>query len=83
MKNYKKYLALAVLVVFLVGCGQKVITLPPEIVTVYKDVKVNVPTKVKRPDISCEFKGEGTTPIIKLTECISKLKLIIEEVTIE
>jgi hypothetical protein len=80
MKIYKILLLGLVLVLF-TGCGN--IQPEPRVVTVTKEVKVYIPTKMKRPKIECDFKGDGTVPIAKLIECISLQKRVIEATTVE
>lgn len=67
-------ISLVTTVVF-TGCGNSE-PLPP--VVKYKTVIKKVPVKCEPPEIRCEFKGEGVTPISKLIECIAKQKKALE-----
>ena len=77
MKIFKISLLLLVSI-FFIGCTQQP---EPRVVTITKEVEVYIPTKMKRPKLDCEFKGEGTEPIGKLLECLVLHKRALEAVT--
>lgn len=55
----------------------------PKIITNIETQTVYVPTKPKRPNIDCNFEGEGDEPIAKLLDCVVLQKKVIEEITKE
>jgi len=65
------------LVFLLHGCASKPCPEPP-VVTLYKEKVVYKETPCKVPDFTCDFSGEGYDPTVKLLECISLQKRIIE-----
>jgi len=77
-----KALIIFMMLILFVGCNDpKPEPLPkPEIVynTVYKTKKVKVAVPCDLPKPTCEFKGPGFIPAIKMSECIVKQKRYIE-----
>ena len=49
-----------------------------KIVYVDKPVPYAVPVKCKVPEVSCNFKGEGSEPILRLLECVVDQKKAME-----
>lgn len=79
--NIVLFVILAFSTVFgITGCGPKQPEpyKPPVVVV----ETVTKPVKPPRPDVKCEFTGDGITPSIKLTECLVLLKKALESVTV-
>ena len=70
MKIYKIMFLLIPL--FFIGCVKK------EPIKVYEIVEVPKIIVCTPPKVTCDFKGEGWTPTIKLVECIMEQKRAIE-----
>ena len=66
-------------VVLFTGCGTTGST-QPRVVTEVKTVTVRVPIIYTVPEIKCEFKGKGVTPIAKLLDCIVLQKRVLNEI---
>lgn len=66
-------------VVLFTGCGTTGNT-QPRVVTEVKTVTVRVPIIYPVPEIKCEFKGKGVTPIAKLLDCIVLQKRVLNEI---
>lgn len=66
-------------VVLFTGCATTKNT-QPRVVTEVKTVTVRVPIIYTVPEIKCEFKGKGVTPIAKLLDCIVLQKRVLNEI---
>ena len=66
-------------VVLFTGCATTKNT-QPRVVTEVKTVTVRVPIIYPVPEIKCEFKGKGVTPIAKLLDCIVLQKRVLNEI---
>jgi len=77
MKIYK-YLLITFTTLLLIGCSDKNPEVEHDVVVVTKIKKVYIETGCKVPKIKCDFKGEGFEPTIKLLECTSLQKHVLD-----
>ncbi len=77
MKTFK-FLLITITIIFVFGgCSQKEIVVNDRVTT------VKVPTKVKRPNVKCDFRSETDIGVIgKMTECIAELNKALNSVTV-
>jgi len=73
-----KYLLLVSMTLIVIGCGDKNPNPEHDVVVVTKVKKIYIETGCKVPNIDCDFTGDGFEPTVKLLECVSLQKHVLD-----
>jgi len=73
------YIISAIFALMLTGCFEDPKPPEKEVVIKTETQKVNTPVTCEVPKVTCDFKGDGFTPTIKLLECVAKQKYILDK----
>lgn len=76
-----KYILITTIVLLITGCSL-LVPEPKLIHTIYTTKIIKVPVPCKVPKIDCNFRGSGFTPTVKLLECVTLQKRVLESLDV-